>query len=94
VIARATDFGLLIHESVKGIYKLITQVLLMEVGERLGLEAADLVKSNVETFLDEAEEQATSILDRIEKHQVGYEGVSGRYASYILGYYNLYVLQL
>jgi hypothetical protein len=58
VIARATDFGLLIHESVKGIYKLITQVLLMEVGERLGLEAADLVKSNVETFLDEAEEQA------------------------------------
>ena len=43
--------------------------------------------------LDEAEEQATSILDRIEKHQVGYEGVSGRYASYILGYYNLYVFK-
>jgi tetratricopeptide (TPR) repeat protein len=43
--------------------------------------------------LDEAEEQAKSILDRIEKHQVGYEGVSGRYASYILGYYNLYVFK-
>jgi hypothetical protein len=43
--------------------------------------------------LDEAEEQAKSILDRIENHQVGYEGVSGRYASYILGYYNLYVFK-
>jgi hypothetical protein len=43
--------------------------------------------------LDEAEEQAKAILDRIEKHQVGYEGVSGRYASYILGYYNLYVFK-
>ena len=43
--------------------------------------------------LDEAEEQAKAILDRIENHQVGYEGVSGRYASYILGYYNLYVFK-
>jgi hypothetical protein len=58
VIARATDFGLLIHESVKGIYKLITQVLLMGVGEDLGIEAADLVKDNTETFFDEIEEQA------------------------------------
>ncbi len=41
--------------------------------------------------LVEAEELAKGILERVEKRQVGYEGVSGRYASYILGYYNLYV---
>ena len=58
VVARATDFGLLIHESVKGIYKLITQVLLMGVGDDLGMEAADIVKDNTETFVDEIEEQA------------------------------------
>jgi hypothetical protein len=58
VIARALDFGLLIHESVKGIYKLITQTLLMKVGENLGLEAADIVKANTETMMDEIEEQA------------------------------------
>ncbi len=58
VIARALDFGLLIHESVKGIYKLITQTLLMQVGETLGLEAADIVKANTETMMDEVEEQA------------------------------------
>jgi hypothetical protein len=58
VIARALDFGLLIHESVKGIYKLITQTLLMKVGENLGLEAADIVKANTETMIDEIEEQA------------------------------------
>lgn len=58
VIARALDFGLLIHESVKGVYKLITQTLLMQVGETLGLEAADIVKANTETMVDEIEEQA------------------------------------
>lgn len=58
VIARALDFGLLIHESVKGIYKLITQTLLMQVGQSLGLEAADIVKANTETKMDEIEEQA------------------------------------
>ena len=58
VIARATDFGLLLHESVKGIYKLITQALLMQVGDNLGDEAAGIVRANTETFEDEAEEQA------------------------------------
>lgn len=58
VIARATDFGLLLHESVKGIYKLITQALLMAVGDTLGDEAAGIVRDNTETFFDEAEEQA------------------------------------
>jgi hypothetical protein len=58
VIARALDFGLLIHESVKGVYKLITQTLLMQVGDTLGLEAADIVKANTETMMDEIEEQA------------------------------------
>ena len=58
VIARAMDFGLLLHESVKGIYKLITQALLIEVGDTLGDEAAGIVRDNTETFIDEAEEQA------------------------------------
>ncbi|MEY4273877.1 MAG: hypothetical protein RL638_825, partial [Bacteroidota bacterium] len=41
--------------------------------------------------IDEAMEQSKEILNRIAQHQVGYEAVSGRYASYILGYYQLYV---
>jgi hypothetical protein len=57
VIARAMDFGLLIHESVKGIYKLITQSLLMQVSDNLGLDAAEIVKANTETKFDEIEEQ-------------------------------------
>ena len=36
----------------------------------------------------EAEAEAKSILERIDRHMVGYEGVSGRYASYILAYIN------
>lgn len=43
--------------------------------------------------LDEAMEQSKSILERINQHRPGYEAVSGRYASYILGYYNLYVFR-
>ncbi|MFL0163263.1 tetratricopeptide repeat protein [Aquirufa salirivi] len=43
--------------------------------------------------LDEAMEVAKSILNKIDHHQVGYEGVSGRYASYILGYYQLYIFK-
>ncbi|WP_235832237.1 tetratricopeptide repeat protein [Aquirufa rosea] len=43
--------------------------------------------------LDEAMQISKSILDKIDKHQVGYEGVSGRYASYILGYYQLYIFR-
>lgn len=43
--------------------------------------------------LDEAMEISKSILQKIENHQVGYEGVSGRYASYILGYYQLYIFK-
>ena len=35
----------------------------------------------------EAETEAKSILQKIEEHYPGYEGVSGRYASYILAYY-------
>lgn len=43
--------------------------------------------------LDEAMEVSKSILNKIDNHQVGYEGVSGRYASYILGYYQLYIFR-
>jgi tetratricopeptide (TPR) repeat protein len=39
----------------------------------------------------EASSLSKEILRRIEQHQVGYEATSGRYASYILGYYALYV---
>jgi hypothetical protein len=41
--------------------------------------------------VEEATSLSKEILRRIESHQVGYEGTSGRYASYILGYYALYV---
>jgi cytochrome c-type biogenesis protein CcmH/NrfG len=40
--------------------------------------------------IDEASSLSKEILRRIDQHQVGYEGTSGRYASYILGYYALY----
>ncbi|MFY9158364.1 tetratricopeptide repeat protein [Aquirufa ecclesiirivi] len=43
--------------------------------------------------LDESMEVAKSILNKIDNKQVGYEGVSGRYASYILGYYQLYIFK-
>lgn len=55
--ARAYDLGLLIHEAVKGVYKLITQASLMTVSEEMGLEAAEIVKMNTETLFDEIEEQ-------------------------------------
>jgi tetratricopeptide (TPR) repeat protein len=41
--------------------------------------------------MDEATSLAKEILRRLDQHQVGYEATSGRYASYILGYYALYV---
>lgn len=37
----------------------------------------------------EAEKVAQSILDKIEKNMMGYEGVSGRNAAYVLAYYNM-----
>ncbi len=43
--------------------------------------------------LDEATRLSKEILDRIESREVGYEAVSGRYASYILGYYQFYVFK-
>lgn len=42
---------------------------------------------------DEASTLSKQILERIESRQVGYEAVSGRYASYILGYYQLYLFK-
>ncbi len=42
---------------------------------------------------DEASTLSKQILERIESHQPGYEAVSGRYASYILGYYQLYLFR-
>jgi tetratricopeptide (TPR) repeat protein len=42
---------------------------------------------------DEASSLSKQILERIESHQAGYEAVSGRYASYILGYYQLYLFK-
>jgi hypothetical protein len=41
--------------------------------------------------MEEASSLSKEILRRVEQRQVGYEGTSGRYASYILGYYALYV---
>ncbi len=41
--------------------------------------------------MEEATSLAKEILRRLDQHQVGYEATSGRYASYILGYYALYV---
>lgn len=43
--------------------------------------------------MDESMEQSKEILKRIAQRQVGYEAVSGRYASYIMGYYQLYVFK-
>ncbi|MHA8067233.1 tetratricopeptide repeat protein [Aquirufa sp. ROCK2-A2] len=43
--------------------------------------------------LDEAIPICKSILAKIDQHQPGYEAVSGRYASYILGYYQLYIFK-
>ncbi len=37
--------------------------------------------------VSEAKAEAKSILQKLEEHYAGYEGVSGRYASYILAYY-------
>ena len=41
-------------------------------------------------YWDKAEEEAQDILTRIDSSQVGYEGESGRYASYFLGKINKY----
>ncbi len=41
----------------------------------------------VRGFTNEAEARANSILEKIEKGQMGYESVSGRNAAYVLGYY-------
>jgi hypothetical protein len=57
VRARAYDLGLLIHEAVKGVYKLITQASLMSVTDTMGLEASEIVKMNTESLFDEIEEQ-------------------------------------
>lgn len=43
--------------------------------------------------LDQAMELSKDILSKIDRHQIGYEATSGRYASYILGYYYLYVFK-
>ncbi len=43
--------------------------------------------------LDQAMELSKDILLKIGQHQIGYEATSGRYASYILGYYYLYVFK-
>jgi hypothetical protein len=43
--------------------------------------------------LDQAMELSKDILLKIDQHQIGYEATSGRYASYILGYYYLYVFK-
>ncbi len=40
--------------------------------------------------LTEAEKASRSILDKVQKKMVGYEGTSGRYAAFYLGYMYLY----
>ena len=41
--------------------------------------------------MQEAETSARQILERLANKQFGYEGASGRYASYILGYYSQFI---
>lgn len=41
--------------------------------------------------LDLAMTLSKDILNKVALHQVGYEATSGRYASYILGYYQMYI---
>ncbi len=43
--------------------------------------------------MDECMRLSQEILQRIEKKQTGYEEVSGRYASYFMGYYQFHVYQ-
>jgi len=50
--ARGADLGVLIHEAIKGIYKLATQMSL----EHLSEKEAEEVLSNTDTLLDEAQE--------------------------------------
>jgi hypothetical protein len=50
--ARGADLGVLIHEAIKGIYKLATQMSL----EHLSEKEAEEVISNTDTLLDEAQE--------------------------------------
>ena len=52
VKARGADLGVLIHEAIKGIYKLATQMSL----EHLSEKEAEEVLSNTDTLLDEAQE--------------------------------------
>ena len=42
----------------------------------------------VRGYIAEAETRAVSILNKIEKGQIGYEAVGGRNAAYVLAYYN------
>ncbi len=52
IIARGVDMSVLIHEAIKAVYKLPLQLSL----EHLYGEGADLVVSNTDTLLDEAQE--------------------------------------
>jgi len=52
VKARGADLGVLVHEAIKGIYKLATQMSL----EHLSEKEAEEVLSNTDTLLDEAQE--------------------------------------
>jgi protein-arginine kinase activator protein McsA len=52
VKARGADLGVLLHEAIKGIYKLATQMSL----EHLSEKEAEEVLSNTDTLLDEAQE--------------------------------------
>jgi Tetratricopeptide repeat len=51
------------------------------------------IKAFATGHASEAVSEAESILDKLQKHYAGYEGVSGRYASYILAYNNHFYLK-
>jgi hypothetical protein len=60
IIARAVDFPMLIHETVKGIFELIASISLPgEDADQEEIKQAEIVKYNVSTFLDEAEDFRT-----------------------------------
>jgi hypothetical protein len=61
IIARGQDFSVLLHEGIKGVYMLISQVLLMAVTDELGEEATEIVRMNTDTKMDELEEIAFGV---------------------------------
>ncbi len=59
IIVRAIDFPMLFHETVKGIYQLISSISMPMTNDPEELEKQQIVKFNVSSFEDEAEDFRT-----------------------------------